>query len=71
MITNRFLKIFLWTNIDLWSLFDTLLSIFHFSNILFVDPTAGEENLATGMVTIVTTDDKLCLVHKPGINDTF
>ncbi|XP_071124993.1 exosome complex component RRP43-like isoform X2 [Mytilus edulis] len=35
-------------------------------NILFVDPTAEEENLATGIVTIVTTDDKLCLVHKPG-----
>eukprot|EP00105_Crassostrea_gigas_P011121 XP_011426662.1 PREDICTED: exosome complex component RRP43 [Crassostrea gigas] len=34
--------------------------------ILFVDPTAEEENLATGQLTIVTTDDKLCMVHKPG-----
>ncbi|XP_022323921.1 exosome complex component RRP43-like [Crassostrea virginica] len=34
--------------------------------ILFVDPTAEEENLATGQLTIVTIQDKLCMVHKPG-----
>lgn len=41
--------------------------IFYFSEILFVDPTAEEENLATGQLTVVTTDDKLCMVHKPGV----
>lgn len=41
--------------------------IVHFSEILFVDPTAEEENLATGQLTVVTTDDKLCMVHKPGV----
>lgn len=40
---------------------------FYFSEILFVDPTAEEENLATGQLTVVTTDDKLCMVHKPGV----
>ena len=40
--------------------------IFCFSEILFVDPTAEEENLATGQLTIVTIQDKLCMVHKPG-----
>ncbi|XP_069130945.1 exosome complex component RRP43-like isoform X2 [Argopecten irradians] len=34
--------------------------------ILFVDPTVEEEGLATGIVTIVTVRDKLCMVHKPG-----
>lgn len=34
--------------------------------ILIVDPTAEEENLATGMLTVVTTESKLCMVHKPG-----
>ncbi|XP_062577149.1 exosome complex component RRP43-like [Saccostrea cucullata] len=36
------------------------------NEILFVDPTAEEENLATGQVTVVTTNDKLCMVYKPG-----
>ncbi|XP_041360022.1 exosome complex component RRP43-like [Gigantopelta aegis] len=35
-------------------------------NILFVDPTVDEESLATGVLTVVTVDDKLCMVHKPG-----
>ncbi|XP_013388851.1 exosome complex component RRP43 isoform X1 [Lingula anatina] len=35
--------------------------------IVFADPTDEEENLATGKVTIVTTEeDKICFVHKPG-----
>ncbi|XP_021364061.1 exosome complex component RRP43-like isoform X1 [Mizuhopecten yessoensis] len=34
--------------------------------ILFVDPTVEEEGLATGMVTVVTVGNKLCMVHKPG-----
>ncbi|NXV48680.1 EXOS8 protein, partial [Uria aalge] len=35
--------------------------------LLIVDPTAEEEDLATGTVTIVTDDeDRLCSVHKPG-----
>ncbi|XP_048774394.1 exosome complex component RRP43-like [Ostrea edulis] len=34
--------------------------------ILFVDPTAEEENLATGQLTVVTANGKLCMVHKPG-----
>lgn len=35
-------------------------------NVLLVDPTAEEENLATGIVTIVTNNDQICSVHKPG-----
>ncbi|XP_071115434.1 exosome complex component RRP43-like [Haliotis cracherodii] len=35
-------------------------------HILFVDPTADEESLATGMITIVTAADKMCMLHKPG-----
>lgn len=36
---------------------------------MVVDPTAEEEDLASGTLTIVTIeDDKLCSVHKPGIN---
>ncbi|XP_066555886.1 exosome complex component RRP43 isoform X2 [Amia ocellicauda] len=35
--------------------------------VIIVDPTAEEENLSTGMITIVTDEDeKLCAVHKPG-----
>ncbi|NWX15227.1 EXOS8 protein, partial [Aegotheles bennettii] len=35
--------------------------------LLIVDPTAEEEDLATGTVTVVTDDDgRLCSVHKPG-----
>jgi exosome complex RNA-binding protein Rrp42 (RNase PH superfamily) len=38
----------------------------NFSEILFVDPTAEEENLATGQLTVVTANNKLCMIHKPG-----
>ncbi|XP_071594039.1 exosome complex component RRP43 isoform X1 [Heliangelus exortis] len=35
--------------------------------LLIVDPTAEEEDLATGTVTVVTDDEgKLCSLHKPG-----
>lgn len=35
--------------------------------IIIVDPTGEEENLATGMLTIVTDeDDRLCTIHKSG-----
>ncbi|NXC34732.1 EXOS8 protein, partial [Campylorhamphus procurvoides] len=35
--------------------------------LLIVDPTAEEEDLATGTVTIVTDEEgRLCSVHKPG-----
>lgn len=35
--------------------------------VLFVDPTDEEENLVTGIVTVVLTDDdKIAAVHKPG-----
>ncbi|XP_054859022.1 exosome complex component RRP43 [Eublepharis macularius] len=38
-----------------------------FDSLLIVDPTAEEEDLATGTVTIVTDEEgKLCAVHKPG-----
>lgn len=30
------------------------------------DPTADEESLCTGILTIVAKDDELCCVHKPG-----
>ena len=34
---------------------------------LFADPTDEEENLLTGVVTVVVTDDdKIAAVHKPG-----
>ena len=46
----------------------SILCIFFFSQILFVDPTIEEENLATGVITIVTTLDSLCLIRKPGRN---
>ncbi|PIK47576.1 putative exosome complex component RRP43 [Apostichopus japonicus] len=36
-------------------------------SILLADPTKEEETMATGVVTIVTTEDgNLCAVHKPG-----
>lgn len=46
----------------------TCLRMFSFtSTLLIVDPTAEEEELATGTVTIVTDDEgRLCSVHKPG-----
>ncbi|XP_017777170.1 PREDICTED: exosome complex component RRP43-like [Nicrophorus vespilloides] len=34
--------------------------------VLMIDPTAEEENLCTGVVTIVIKDDELCSVLKPG-----
>ncbi|CAH1796394.1 unnamed protein product, partial [Owenia fusiformis] len=35
--------------------------------ILFVDPNSEEESIATGQITIVTTEDEqICLLHKPG-----
>ncbi|XP_064497447.1 exosome complex component RRP43-like [Pseudopipra pipra] len=38
-----------------------------FDDTVLVDPTAEEEDLATGTVTIVTDEDgRLCSVHKPG-----
>ncbi|XP_070597879.1 exosome complex component RRP43 isoform X1 [Erythrolamprus reginae] len=38
-----------------------------FDTLVVVDPTAEEEDLASGTLTIVTIeDDKLCSVHKPG-----
>ncbi|XP_015284487.1 PREDICTED: exosome complex component RRP43 [Gekko japonicus] len=38
-----------------------------FDSLVIVDPTAEEEDLATGTVTIVTDEEgKLCSVHKPG-----
>ena len=37
------------------------------SSVLFADPTDEEEQLASGIVTVVvTSDDKLAAVHKPG-----
>ena len=54
----------------LWYFFD--LGIFLFltcSTVLFADPTDEEENLLTGVVTVVVTDDdKIAAVHKPGEN---
>ena len=46
-----------------------VLSIFLFicSTVLFADPTDEEENLVTGVVTVVVTDDdNIAAVHKPG-----
>lgn len=43
------------------------ISFFLNSTIIIVDPTVEEENLSTGMITVVTDEDeKLCAVHKPG-----
>ncbi|XP_073252645.1 exosome complex component RRP43-like [Porites lutea] len=41
---------------------------FHmYISVLFADPTDEEENLVSGIVTIVVTDDdKIAAVHKPG-----
>lgn len=36
-----------------------------FSKIM-IDPTIDEEDLCEGLITIVTRDDELCSVHKPG-----
>lgn len=41
------------------------ISSFH-SKIILADPTADEESLCTGILTIVVKDDELCCVHKPG-----
>ncbi|KAH0628669.1 hypothetical protein JD844_010081 [Phrynosoma platyrhinos] len=36
-------------------------------SVMIVDPTAEEEDLATGVITVVTDEEgKLCSVHKPG-----
>ena len=41
--------------------------LFICSTVLFADPTDEEENLLTGVVTVVVTDDdKIAAVHKPG-----
>lgn len=41
--------------------------LFRSSSVLFADPTDEEENLVTGVVTVVVTDDdKIAAVHKPG-----
>ncbi|XP_042305688.1 exosome complex component RRP43 [Sceloporus undulatus] len=38
-----------------------------FDTVMVVDPTAEEEDLATGVITVVTDEEgKLCSVHKPG-----
>ena len=47
---------------------------FHFvcSSVIISDPTDDEESLATGVMTIVVTSQgKLCSVHKPGYTLTF
>lgn len=33
---------------------------------ILADPTADEENLCCGIVTIVLNGEELCCVHKPG-----
>lgn len=44
-----------------------MISFFPCSTVLFADPTDEEENLVTGIVTVVITDDdKIAAVHKPG-----
>ena len=44
-----------------------MISFFPCSTVLFADPTDEEENLVTGIVTVVITDDdKITAVHKPG-----
>ena len=44
-----------------------MISFFPCSTVLFADPTDEEENLVTGIVTVVVTDDdKIAAVHKPG-----
>ena len=41
--------------------------LFICSSVLFSDPTDEEENLVSGIVTIVVRDDdKIAAVHKPG-----
>ena len=38
-----------------------------FSDILLADPTNEEEEISSGSITIVVTSEgKLCMVHKPG-----
>ncbi|CAG9819763.1 unnamed protein product [Phaedon cochleariae] len=34
--------------------------------IILADPTVEEENLCTGILTIVVKDSELCCIHKPG-----
>ncbi|KAH3839628.1 exosome complex component RRP43-like isoform X2 [Dreissena polymorpha] len=36
------------------------------NHILLVDPTKEEEDLSTGQLTVVTADEAICLVKKPG-----
>lgn len=33
---------------------------------MLADPTIEEENLCTGIITVVIKDDEICCVHKPG-----
>ncbi|KAF2894241.1 hypothetical protein ILUMI_11934, partial [Ignelater luminosus] len=39
-----------------------------FEDNLITDPTHEEEDLSSGLITIVVKDDNLCSVHKPGGN---
>lgn len=53
-----------WLNCEIQQ---TLISFLLCSTVLFADPTDEEENLVTGIVTVVITDDdKIAAVHKPG-----
>ncbi|KAL8573396.1 hypothetical protein ACOMHN_032411 [Nucella lapillus] len=36
------------------------------NSVLLVDPTSQEEDLATGIITVVTDGKDICSVHKPG-----
>lgn len=48
-----------------------LIAVFVFSAVLLADATDEEENLVTGAITVVITDDdKIAAVHKPG-DDMF
>ena len=38
----------------------------YFSHILLVDPTKEEEDLTSGEVTVVTSDDQICMMKKTG-----
>lgn len=39
-----------------------------FSQLLVADPTDDEESLCLGRLTIVMNEEKICCIHKPGIN---
>ncbi|XP_030763649.1 exosome complex component RRP43-like [Sitophilus oryzae] len=54
------------TPINVNSVFvSTTFAIFD-DKLILADPTVEEENLCTGTLTIVTCNDELCYVHKPG-----